>query len=141
MRRRDFIKSAALAGAALGLAPPLRMARAARNDRLQIGVIGCNGMGWTNTASLLKMDDVDVVAICDVDRTVIDRRLNDYRHCETTGPTSTGTIVSCSNAQTSTRSSSVHRTTGTAGRWWMRSKRAGTSTSKSRSPIRSRNAG
>lgn len=79
MRRRDFIKSSALAGVALGLAPPLRMARAARNDRLQIGVIGCNGMGWTDTASLLRMNDVDVVAICDVDRTVIDRRLNDYR--------------------------------------------------------------
>ena len=35
MRRRDFIKSAALAGAAPGLAPPRRMARAASNDRLQ----------------------------------------------------------------------------------------------------------
>ena len=79
MRRRDFIKSSALAGVALGLVPPVRISRAERNDRLQIGVIGCNGMGWTNAASLLQMNDVDVVAICDVDRAVIERRLNDYR--------------------------------------------------------------
>jgi predicted dehydrogenase len=79
MQRRAFIRSSVLAGVGLGLVSPVRMSRAERNDRLQIGVIGCNGMGWTNTASLLKMNDVDVVAICDVDRAVIERRLNDYR--------------------------------------------------------------
>lgn len=79
IRRRDFIRRSVLASLALGTTSPFGRSRAAKNDRLQIGVIGCNGMGWSNTASLLKMNDVDVIAICDVDRAVIDRRLNDYR--------------------------------------------------------------
>lgn len=79
MRRRDFIRdSSALAAAALGLGVA-HGKTVARNDRLQIVVIGCNGMGWSNTESLLKMGDVDLVAISDVDRSVIDRRLNDYK--------------------------------------------------------------
>jgi len=48
------------------------------NDKLQIGVIGCNGMGWSNTASMLKMQDIDLVAICDVDNNVVERRLANY---------------------------------------------------------------
>ena len=48
------------------------------NDKLQIGVIGCKGMGWSNTNSMLKMDDVDLVAISDVDQNVIKQRLEDY---------------------------------------------------------------
>ena len=81
MKRREFIAGAAATAGALGLVSPLRAALAASRDlnsRLQIGVIGCNGMGWSNTHSLLKLDDVALVAICDVDRSVIDRRLNDY---------------------------------------------------------------
>lgn len=49
------------------------------NDKLQIGVIGCNGMGWSNTRSILKMDDVDLVAINDVDQNVIKKRTEDYK--------------------------------------------------------------
>lgn len=52
--------------------------RISPNDKLQIGVIGCNGMGWSNTNSHLKMQDVDLVAICDVDSNVIEKRLADY---------------------------------------------------------------
>ena len=74
MHRRDFLSaSAAIIGATSTggvIAGP--------NDRLQIGVIGCNGMGWANTESLLNVPGVDVVAVCDVDRSVIDRRLADY---------------------------------------------------------------
>jgi predicted dehydrogenase len=52
--------------------------RTAANDKITVGVIGCNGMGWSNTNSLLKQADVDLVAICDVDNNVIQRRLADY---------------------------------------------------------------
>lgn len=47
-------------------------------DKLRIGVIGCKGMGWSDTNSMLKMNDVDLVGICDVDKSVIDGRLADY---------------------------------------------------------------
>lgn len=49
-----------------------------QGDRLRIGVIGCNGMGWSNTHSLLKMDNIDLIAICDIDENVIARRVKDY---------------------------------------------------------------
>ena len=84
MKRRDFTKnaSAALAGS-MFMAPAFLEAEAwskriSPNDKLQIGVIGCNGMGWSNTNSHLKMKDVDLVAICDVDSNVIEKRLVDY---------------------------------------------------------------
>ena len=48
------------------------------NEKLQIGVIGCNGMGWSNTNSILKMEDIDLVGICDVDESVVNRRLESY---------------------------------------------------------------
>jgi predicted dehydrogenase len=84
MKRREFTKnaSAALAGS-MFMAPAFSNAdawskRISPNDKLQIGVIGCNGMGWSNTNSHLKMKDVDLVGICDVDSNVIEKRLVDY---------------------------------------------------------------
>ena len=47
-------------------------------DKIQIGVIGCNGMGWSNVNSLLKNAEVDLVGICDVDQNVIKRRIEAY---------------------------------------------------------------
>lgn len=87
MQRRDFIRRSALAIGAAGLAPAFTRVASA-NDRLQIGVIGCNGMGWANTESLLKPGDVDVVAICDVDRSVIERRTADYAKLRRNRPAS-----------------------------------------------------
>ncbi|MDH4091058.1 MAG: Gfo/Idh/MocA family oxidoreductase [Cyclobacteriaceae bacterium] len=82
MRRRNFIKGAgaALTGSMFipsGILSAAGMPVSA-NDKINIGVIGCNGMGWSDTNSLLKMSDVDLVAICDVDQNVIDKRLADY---------------------------------------------------------------
>lgn len=82
MKRRNFIKgtSAALAGS-LFMAPGILSAttrRLSANDTINIGVIGCNGMGWSNVNSLLHMNDVVLTAICDVDKNVIQKRLADY---------------------------------------------------------------
>jgi predicted dehydrogenase len=49
------------------------------NGKFNIGVIGCNGMGWSNTNSFLKMSDVDLLGICDVDNNVIQKRLSSYK--------------------------------------------------------------
>ena len=81
MKRRNFIKGAgtALAGGMfLTHEIPAFGAKVSANDKFNIGVIGCNGMGWSNTNSFLKMSDVDLVAVCDVDSNVIQKRLSDY---------------------------------------------------------------
>lgn len=79
MKRRTFVKETSVAGAGLLFShQAFAKKRIATNDKLQIGVIGCNGMGWANTNSLLKMADIDLVGICDVDQNVIEKRLKDY---------------------------------------------------------------
>jgi predicted dehydrogenase len=81
MNRRGFIKGSgsALAGSLL-VHPGVISARNyfSANDKINVGVIGCNGMGWSNTSSILKQQDVDLVAICDVDNNVIQKRLTEY---------------------------------------------------------------
>ena len=51
--------------------------RLAPSDQLNIGAIGVNGMGWANTMSALKVPGVNLIAICDVDKNVIDARMKD----------------------------------------------------------------
>ena len=82
MKRRDFVKGTGVAIAGSLLVGPEALTQVptiAANDKFQIGVIGCNGMGWSNTNSFLKMSNVDLLAICDVDNNVIQKRLADYK--------------------------------------------------------------
>ncbi|MBC8110585.1 MAG: Gfo/Idh/MocA family oxidoreductase, partial [Verrucomicrobia bacterium] len=44
------------------------------NDKINIALIGCKGMGWTNLTSLLKIPEVVCVALCDVDDSVLNQR-------------------------------------------------------------------
>ncbi len=49
--------------------------RISPSDQVNIGVIGVNGMGWSNLLAILKVPGVNLVAICDIDKNVIDKRL------------------------------------------------------------------
>ena len=82
--RRRFIKKTATAAASSLLVTPwlpsIRKAhttKVAPNDSLLFGVIGCNGMGFADTTSILKIPDTQCIAVCDVDASVRDRRAND----------------------------------------------------------------
>jgi len=82
--RRDFLqKSAIVAGGSI-LASALNNSAfailkpgIAPSDQLSIGAIGINGMGWADTTSALKIPGVNLVAVCDVDKNVMDKRLAD----------------------------------------------------------------
>ncbi|HTH58107.1 MAG TPA: Gfo/Idh/MocA family oxidoreductase [Cyclobacteriaceae bacterium] len=80
MKRRNFIKTTSAVASGLLLSPTFSFAqkRVAANDKLNIGVIGCNGMGWANTDSMLKIPEVQLLGICDVDKAVIEKRVADY---------------------------------------------------------------
>ena len=43
-------------------------------DQLNVGAIGINGMGWANVNAALKVPGVNLVALCDVDQNVLDKR-------------------------------------------------------------------
>jgi predicted outer membrane repeat protein len=47
------------------------------SDQLNIGAIGINGMGWSDVTAALKLPGVNLVAICDIDKNVLDKRMND----------------------------------------------------------------
>ena len=74
--RRNFLGNSALAAAAAAmssipvLGSELRRSVGA-NDRLRIAVIGVKGRGLEHLNQWLKMADVEVAAICDIDETVI----------------------------------------------------------------------
>lgn len=77
--RRTFIKKAAITTAGLGLAPAFSatMSGCAPSDRINIGLIGCNGMGFSNLRSFLEHPEVECLALCDIDESVLNKRAAD----------------------------------------------------------------
>ena len=77
LSRRQFLANSAraatgLAAANLVLRPasaPGEPRRLSPNDRINIAFIGTGGRATTNIAEVTKADDVNVVALCDVDET------------------------------------------------------------------------
>jgi len=47
------------------------------SDQLNVGVIGVNGMGWSDATAAMKIPGVNLVAICDIDKSVIQNRLSE----------------------------------------------------------------
>ena len=81
MSRRRFLHSslsAGAAGASAALWTPTTNAfggrQGAPSDRIVVGAIGVNGMGFSNIRSLLKLDGVECAALCDVDANVLAER-------------------------------------------------------------------
>src|SRR6201991_2279417 len=82
--RRDFLqKSALIAGGGIlasaldNRAFAIFKSRIAPSDQLNIGAIGINGMGWSDVQAALKIPGVNLIAICDVDKNVMDKRMAD----------------------------------------------------------------
>jgi len=47
------------------------------NDNINVGLIGCKGMGFSDLSSFLKMSEINVIALCDVDENVLQARTAD----------------------------------------------------------------
>ncbi|MGI6337820.1 MAG: Gfo/Idh/MocA family protein [Bacteroidales bacterium] len=76
--RRIFIKNTAFAAAGLGIAPTLSgMRQVAASDKINIGVIGCNGMGFSNLTAFLENPETECIALCDIDENVLNKRAAD----------------------------------------------------------------
>lgn len=77
--RRDFLKSSVVTTAGLGLAPAYysKIFSSPPSDRINIGLIGCNGQGFSNLRSFLEHQQVECLALCDVDENVLNRRAAD----------------------------------------------------------------
>jgi len=80
--RRQFIRHTGALAAGLGISsafPEEGLAfirkNVSANDKIGVGAIGINGMGWANLSTMLRANpDTACVAICDVDSNVLDKR-------------------------------------------------------------------
>src|SRR6476661_868912 len=51
----------------------------APGDQVNIAAIGINGMGWADLTAASKVPGVNIVALCDVDKNVLDKRMKDLK--------------------------------------------------------------
>jgi predicted dehydrogenase len=81
MHRRIFLKQTTLTALGYGVVAAVPMELLAKlrknispNETIGVAVIGCRGQGWSNLTSMLKMPELNCIAICDIDRNVLDQR-------------------------------------------------------------------
>ena len=79
--RRNFIKNSTKIGIGSYLLSGLEFPiysktrkSVSANDKINFGVIGCKGMGWSDMKSILKNNEADCIALCDIDENVLNQR-------------------------------------------------------------------
>lgn len=75
--RRSFLKKSSIAIAA-GLTMPTYLhattTGVSANDKINVALIGCRSMGWSNLSDFLLSDEVQCLALCDIDKSILDSR-------------------------------------------------------------------
>jgi len=78
LKRRDFLKKAAVATAGIGLAGALPANvwanKVAPSDKVNVALIGCRNMGFGILKHHLGYPEVNCVALCDVDQNVLNEK-------------------------------------------------------------------
>jgi Oxidoreductase family, NAD-binding Rossmann fold len=67
MNRKEFIKNSSLAAASIALMPTSSLFANTNNIKVRMAIIGVGLRGQDHLELLLRRDDVDVIAICDID--------------------------------------------------------------------------
>src|SRR5450432_127032 len=82
--RRSFIRQAGVIAGSSLIATALQQQafgafgrKMAASDRINVAVVGINGMGWADLLSSLKQPGVQVIMLCDTDKNVLDKRMAD----------------------------------------------------------------
>jgi len=70
--RRTFLKTSALAAVGIGLSARSWAQVRGANDDIRFGVVGFKGRGRSHITDILKVKGARIVALCDVDQTVLD---------------------------------------------------------------------
>ena len=73
LTRRNFVKSVSVATAGAAVLSPKSLFAKPSKDKIKLGFIGVGLRGESHLALALKRNDVEVVAICDIDDRMIDR--------------------------------------------------------------------
>ena len=67
IKRRDFIKTTAIAGAGLAIAPSFAFGKRTPDSKLRLGFIGVGLRGVNHLNNALRRKDIEITAICDID--------------------------------------------------------------------------
>jgi len=67
MNRKEFVKTGGLAAAAMVFAPSVKLFATAPEQKVKLAIIGVGGRGQSHLDLVLRRDDVDLVAICDIE--------------------------------------------------------------------------
>ncbi|HTD93598.1 MAG TPA: Gfo/Idh/MocA family oxidoreductase [Chitinophagaceae bacterium] len=67
MNRKDFVRNSGLAVAALAVLPGRNIFSSAADPKIKLAIIGVGLRGQNHLDLLLRRDDVDLIAICDVE--------------------------------------------------------------------------
>ena len=83
--RREFVKQSALIGTGLALSPAFAFAQDIKplTEKLRVGLIGVGLRGTNHLQNLLYRDDVEIVAVCDIDTRrmpVVKELLKKHKH-------------------------------------------------------------
>jgi len=76
--RRNFIKTSGTIAAGVTVAsmiPGTVSCASKANEKIVVGAIGLNGMGYSDLRAMLLQGNVECAAICDIDQSVIAKRL------------------------------------------------------------------
>ena len=73
--RRDFIKTAGIAGVGLSMIPSETVFSMDKESKLRLGFIGVGLRGQSHLELALQRNDVEVVAMCDVQQVMMDKAL------------------------------------------------------------------
>lgn len=75
--RRHFIKNTVVATSVVGVAPAMLNACSSPDKRVTVALIGCRSMGFSDLKVFLKQDNVECVALCDVDSNILEEKAKD----------------------------------------------------------------
>jgi len=70
--RRNFLKATAAAAVVLPTMGAGAFGKVSANDKINVALIGCKGMGWYDLSDFLLNDEIECVALCDIDQSVLD---------------------------------------------------------------------
>lgn len=77
MNRKDFIRTSSILAAA-SFFSSTRTSQLS-DQPIRVGVIGVNGMGWSDLNALLKQNNIVCTALCDIDETVLNKRARELQ--------------------------------------------------------------
>ena len=74
MTRRNFLKTTAAAAVVFPTIKVGALGQVSANDKINVALIGCKGMGWSNLSDFLPNSEIECVALCDIDKSVLNSR-------------------------------------------------------------------